>query len=198
MSNNTLKNYLDGYLNNVSDDCVKLFEAITTLKKFSKGDVVVQYDRPTTKFYIIKEGLVGSFLTNNKGKEFIRSLYFKDKAFGALSSFIKAGINSNASYNCLTDCELYEANCEDFIKLKNISPVFEIIYNKVLEDVNDRYEKKIDSLSLLDGTERYLNLTREVPNINNLLPQYQIAYYLSVTPVQLSRIRKKIFSKQKT
>ena len=108
---------------------------------------------------------------------------------------IEAGLASNASYNCLTDCEVYEANCEDFIELKSKSDTFEKIYDKILESVYIRSEKKIDELSLLNATDRYINLIRDLPEINNLLPQYQIANYLNITPVQLSRVRKNVFSK---
>jgi hypothetical protein len=41
----------------------------------------------------------------------------------------------------------------------------------------------------MNATERYLSLRKQIPNIDNLIPQYQIATYLSITPVQLSRIR---------
>ncbi|MGB6268061.1 MAG: hypothetical protein WBF67_03545 [Olleya sp.] len=41
----------------------------------------------------------------------------------------------------------------------------------------------------MNAKGRYLKLREKIPNIDNLIPQYQIAAYLSITPVQLSRIR---------
>jgi hypothetical protein len=54
------------------------------------------------------------------------------------------------------------------------------------------YEKRQLELISMDAKQRYLTLINEIPEIETLIPQYQIASYLSVTPVQLSRIRKKI------
>jgi len=51
---------------------------------------------------------------------------------------------------------------------------------------NDVRHKELLSMN---ATERYLSLRKQIPNIDNLIPQYQIATYLSITPVQLSRIR---------
>jgi len=46
--------------------------------------------------------------------------------------------------------------------------------------------------SHLNALERYLCLKKEIPNIENLIQLNQIANYLNITPVQFSRIRKKI------
>jgi hypothetical protein len=44
----------------------------------------------------------------------------------------------------------------------------------------------------LNATESYIKLRKQIPDIDSLIPQYQIASYLSISPVQLSRIRKKL------
>lgn len=194
MLNQTIKTYLNTYIDIVADEDVRLFESISSFKKFSKGDSIINYGRPTSHFYILKKGIVGCFTNDRKGKEFIRTLYIEGNPFGDLSTLIKAKSLSNANYKCLTDSEVYEISCEDFIKLRDTSDNFSTIYIKVLETVCLRLERKIDEISFLNATERYTKLTKDIPDINNLLPQYQIASYLNITPVQLSRIRKNIFS----
>ena len=54
-------------------------------------------------------------------------------------------------------------------------------------------EKRIFDLSSLDAKQRYLKLRKFIPEIDALIPQYHIASYLNITPVQLSRIRKDIY-----
>ncbi len=56
-------------------------------------------------------------------------------------------------------------------------------------------EDRIYDLTLLNATEKYLKLKDEIPEIENLIAQYHIASYLNITAVQLSRIRKEIYSK---
>ena len=190
----TLKTYLEHHLNPISIDTIEHFKSIATYKKFSKGDIIIRSSQPTSKFYIIKSGLVAKSTTNEKGRQFIRNLYTKNKAFGALSSHINKNKKSEAIFICLTNCELFEADCYDFIKLKEEFEEFNNIYKRIIEETFLRSEEKIDEICLLTSAERFLKLKKEIPNICNILPQYQIAYYLNITPVQLSRIRKKIYS----
>ena len=66
------------------------------------------------------------------------------------------------------------------------------MYNRILEHVFIRYEERQLELISMDAKAQYLALLKKMPNIEELIPQYQIASYLSITPVQLSRIRRKI------
>ena len=70
-----------------------------------------------------------------------------------------------------------------------------LLHSQALERSFIRTEERIYELSVLNSTERYLKLKKDIPNIDNLITQYHIAAYLNITPVQLSRIRKKLYSK---
>lgn len=190
----TLQKFLQSYSPSISDENVESFASITKYKKFSKGDIVVHYGKPTSNIYIIKTGFVGDFIRNNKEcKKIIRTLYTPGKSFGAISSLIQRK-ESNASYNCLTDCKIYQTDFNAFLKLKEEKQEFKIVYGKFLEEIFLKSERKIDELCLLTSTQRYLKLLKDIPNVTNILPQYQIAYHLNITPVQLSRIRKKLLT----
>ena len=147
-----------------------------------------------TQFYILKTGVVRSFILDSKGKEHIRTLYIPITTSGALSSLINKS-PSNATYDCLTDCEILEGNFSEFIKLTEEHHDLSLFYNRILESIFIRTENKVYDLSVLDATERYLKLKKEIVDIDNLITQYHIASYLNITPVQLSRIRKEIFTK---
>ena len=75
--------------------------------------------------------------------------------------------------------------CKKDINISNL-------YAKVLEYTFIAYEDRNLDLMILSGTKRYLKLRRQIPEIDELIPQYQIASYLNITPVQLSRIRKSL------
>lgn len=185
--------YLRSHIENISDKSIKEFTSLIERYDYKKGDVILDAGKFTNKFYILKSGLVGSFIKNDNGNEFIRTLYTSNKSLGSLSSLLKKEA-SNASYICLTDCEIVGGNFYDFIELTQKNKELARIYITVLEQVYLRSEKRIDELSLFDAKQRYLILKEDIPEIENLLPQYQIANYLNITPVQLSRIRKKLFS----
>ena len=72
---------------------------------------------------------------------------------------------------------------------------FSSFYIKILEGSYINSENKVYDLSVLNSTERYIKLKKEIPDIENLIPQYQIASYLNITPTQLSRIRREYYSR---
>jgi hypothetical protein len=54
-----------------------------------------------------------------------------------------------------------------------------------------KYEKRLVELISQNAKERYSALQKQIPEVDELIPQFHIASYLGITPVQLSRIRKK-------
>jgi CRP-like cAMP-binding protein len=43
-----------------------------------------------------------------------------------------------------------------------------------------------------NATQRYINLIKQEPKFESRIPQHLIASYLGITPVALSRIRKRL------
>lgn len=193
-----MDSFFTSYVRNLSqetpDETITLFYSIMNLKQYKKGDTLIDHNKKNINMFIIKSGLVASFITNEDGSDFIRTIFKKNDEIASLRSLI-TNENSNANYKCLLDCEVYEASFDDFMRISNTNHQLSILHIKVLQKIYLVSEKRITELSSLDGTKRYLQLKKDIPNIDNLLPQYQIANYLNITPVQLSRIRKKIFSK---
>ncbi len=187
--NETVTAYLLNRNLNMTQESIALFKSITQLKTFSKNDTIIDYGVVSPYCYIIKSGFIGSFIRHQDGSDFIRTIFKELNEIGALQCLI-ARQKSNATYKALTDCEVYELNYLEFLDYNIID--FKNLHIKILEKVYMDSEKRITELSALNATQRYLQLRNETPSIDNLLPQYQIANYLNVTPVQLSRIRRKL------
>ena len=52
-------------------------------------------------------------------------------------------------------------------------------------------EQREIEIVLWNADERYIIFQRDYPQLEQIIPQYQIAFYLGITPTQLSRIRRK-------
>lgn len=189
----TLEYFIRCFSPNISNDSLESFCSTISLKEYTKGTTVIKQGQVPSKFYIIKSGIARSFIKTNQHKEHIRTIYTPLSTFGALSSLIQKTV-SNATYDCLTDCTFFVGDYNSFINLTKTNHEIALFYCKVLEAIFIRTEKKVDELALLSATERYLKLKEEIPEIDNLIPQYHIASFLNITPVQLSRIRKKLYS----
>ena len=114
------------------------------------------------------------------------------RAVGAFSSLITKKPTETV-YDCLTDCTLLVGDFKKYKQFAKTNIELANLYNVILERLFIRMEKRIFELSLLDAKQRYLKLLRYMPEIETLIPQYHIASYLNVTPVQLSRIRKELY-----
>lgn len=53
-------------------------------------------------------------------------------------------------------------------------------------------EKRERELPMLSAEERYRQFLAQYKHLENRIPQYHIASYLGITPVTLSRIRRKL------
>ena len=170
------------------------FSKLTTLTKFSSKDIIAKYGETPKELFILKSGIVRSYYTDEKGKEYIRSLFTPFSSTGALGALI-VDKPSSLSYDCLTDCEMFAINFKDLKELAKQDKDVAYMYANALESVFLLLESRIYDLTVLNATKRYIKLKRIINNIDNLIPQYHIASYLNISPVQLSRIRKKLYSK---
>jgi CRP-like cAMP-binding protein len=176
----------------LSEGSKKTFEDLLQIKRCVKNEQIATLGEVPTHFYILINGVVRSYMTDEKGKEFTRSLYIPLQATGAFSALVLQK-PAQVVYECLTECTFLVGEFADFKKLASQNIEIANLYNKLLERVFIRMEKRIFELSMLDAKQRYLKLKKHIPEIENLIPQYHIASYLNITPVQLSRIRKDLF-----
>jgi CRP-like cAMP-binding protein len=189
--------FIETFVNQVhplSDEALNLFKSIITEKSFFKNETFVSVGELPTKFYLLKKGVARSYIVDERGKEHIRSLFSPITTFGSLAALIKKK-PSDSNYNCLTDCEFLEGDYYKFVELTKKNHELALFHVKVLESIFLLVIKRINGLTTLNSTERYLKLKEDIPKIDNLIQQYHIASYLNITAVQLSRIRKELYSK---
>lgn len=189
----SLKDFTDQF-KELPKESIELILQLSSEEKFIKNEVITSSGEVPTSIFIIKSGIVRSFYSDEKGKQYIRTLFTKNKTVGSLASLL-SGKPSKYTYDCLTDSKFYKINFKEFIKLTKINISLSNLYNRILEGSLFILEKKIYDLSVLNATERYLKLKQEIPDIENMIPQYHIASYLNISAVQLSRIRKEMYSK---
>jgi CRP-like cAMP-binding protein len=175
--------------NNLPLKSINKFKNLFSIQNVKKKHVLAKMGETPTDFFILKKGIVRSFFLDKKGREVIRSLSVPKSSTGAFSALI-LNKPSRSSYDCLTDCELYVADFNEFKKLAQKDHHISILYHKALELNYIKMEERIFELAMLNATELYLKVQKELPGIEKQIPQYQIASYLNITPVQLSRIRK--------
>ena len=188
---------LVSFINNfhvLPEESYQKFVGLTKLIKISCKENLIKQGEIPKQLYILKTGVVRSFYTDDKGKEYTRSLFTPFSSTGSLGALI-SNAPSVFTYECLTDCELYSIDYKELKQLALSDNDIAYMYANALESIFLLLEDKIYDLAVLNATERYLKLKKEIPDIENMIAQYHIASYLNISAVQLSRIRKEIYSK---
>lgn len=180
---NTFHQIPDSVYKRLYDSTV--FKTLKANKKLLKQGVVPQ------KAYLITRGVIKAYLVLDSGKEITTTLHYPLMLFASFRALIK-NEPTDIIYETLTECDVFEIDFKEFYKLCRKDVELMTLYSKFLETIVFKKEERFIELSHKDASERYLALRERIPNLDNIIPQYQIAASLGITPVQLSRIRAKL------
>lgn len=186
------KNFV--FLNTISDisqDTYSEIQKISAFKRIKAGTQIVKLNEVPSKAYMIVSGIVRSYLITESGKEFNKSFYLPVSFAASLTALMKKKPSAFV-FETVTDCKIYEINYYKMMDLCNSNPSLKNLYTNILEFLYVQHEKRLINSITLNATARYLELQNQISNVDALISQYHIASYLGITPVQLSRIRKKI------
>lgn len=175
----------------ISYESLHLLKEITEVKELKAGTILENVGDIPNSVYVIIDGYCRSYFVNEKGKEFTKAIYKPLDIFTSFNAIIKQ-IPADCYYATLTKCTVIVTNYNEYINLREQHPDILKFHFSYLENVICQNDVRHKELLSMNATERYLSLRKQIPNIDNLIPQYQIATYLSITPVQLSRIRNKL------
>lgn len=176
-------------IGNIDEEAFKSLSKLSKYKKYSSGTEIAKAGKKHKKVYMLISGVLRAYVTLENGKQHNKRLYSPPSFAGALTSMIKKE-PSIFTFEAITDCELFEIDYVGLKKLCEEDNSVNRLYSKILEYTFITYEERNLDLMTLSGTERYKKLRKQIPEIDTLIPQYQIASYLGITAVQLSRIRK--------
>lgn len=161
---------------------------LAKLKEIKTGERLVEIEY----IYLINKGVLRSFFIMENGKEVTKTIFTPIDFFASFTSLLSKK-PSKFIYEALTDCDIYEIDYKAFTELCNTDIEVFKLYARYLESLFMYGERVFVEISSMDAKARYLKLRERIPDIDNLIPQYQIASYLNITPVQLSRIRSKLY-----
>ena len=132
-----------------------------------------------------------AFFVNQEGKEYNKNFFIGPSIIGAYTSLLTNKRNKIAQ-QALTECAGYKASYDAITQLYDTHQDIERLSRKIAEHYFLEKEKKELEIALLDADKRYFILQEEYPDLEQKIPQYHIASYLSISPTQLSRIRRKL------
>ena len=141
--------------------------------------------------YIVESGLLKAYYLSADGKENIKSFLVPGDSIGSITSAY-ADKGCTFSLMCMQDCKLIRVEFDTVLAQSKDDPELSAEIVEFLLGFAMKKEAREYELLCLSAEERYRRLLETRPEIFDLVTQIDVARYLGVTPVGLSRIKKRV------
>lgn len=191
MQNDFLRDVL--HKKGISIDEVNISKLYTgfQIRKIEKNAFFIREGDLSHEIAIVKSGIFYSYYIEKSGLEAIKYFYPEETVLLSYYAYL-TGNKSSYYIQALEDSEIYVMKLCDLKKI--VEGNYQLLYlcKKVLDEILVMKEEHASSFTRFNNTERYQQFQNTYPNLEKRVKQYQIASYLGITPVSLSRIRKKL------
>jgi len=178
-----------------TDDEWALFAEHLAYRVIKKKELFVRGGDVCSEIGFILQGSTRFFFTKD-GVEISSYFCFSSDLITSYGSFLKKA-PSAISIEALEDTEIIYFSCNALQKMlqdERLIYKLEHMGRLIAEYLIICYEERMISFLTQSAEERYQSLLESAPDLVQRIPQHHIAAYLGVTPVSLSRIRKRIMA----
>ena len=177
-------------------DEVEILKSLFVHKKFRKHQYILQEGEVSMYDNFIVKGLSRTYRVDDKGQEHILRFTPEDWWTGDLASFL-SGKPSIYNVDCLEDTEVLRITYADletlFERVPKMNKYFRLLYQRSIISYNLRLLSNLSK----SASDRYEEFVKRYPDIDQRVPNHQVASYLGITPQSLSRIRSQSITKRR-
>ncbi|WP_220392968.1 Crp/Fnr family transcriptional regulator [Chitinophaga lutea] len=155
-----------------------------------KGDYFIHEGQIPRKFAFVGKGLFRYLYVDGEGREYTKNFMPEQHFIAAYSSMI-ARQPSRMFIEALEDSDILELDYAGWLQLLQGHACWSRLLIRMLEHAFSVKENRERDLLLLDAGKRYDLFRAEFPGLEKRVAQHLIASYLGISPVSLSRLRKK-------
>lgn len=166
-------------------------------KSYAAGELLIPIRERNTnrKVFFVRKGLVRAYKINSKGDQVTTGILWENKII-ADSNVTLFEEPSELYFETIEPTNVFYIDYDILQDIISNNPKLEANRKIVLHKILKEAFQRIESFILLNPEERYLDFLKEQPDIANRVPDKFIAQVLGITPVSLSRIRKRIVTKK--
>jgi len=170
--------------------CWDQYQALFHQRTIPARMTILKAGEIPSKLFFIEKGCLRMSI-NSHGRDVTTQFFFEDDSVASIESF-RLRRPSPVSIQSVEPTTLLVVHkndarriMEDFPEMKDV--MLELMFRRF-----EAYSRLFVSYITQNPRERYLSLLRQDPRIVQRIPQHYIASYLGITPVSLSRIRRRI------
>ncbi|WP_417346914.1 Crp/Fnr family transcriptional regulator [Ferrimonas sp.] len=158
------------------------------LRQLGSGETLSEQGRVPAQFHLLLEGLCHGVYHTENGRHYSKEFYWEGDWVIGYESLLDGGPLPFA-FQALTDSTLVALTIEQLsLWRQQRHPA----YLKLLETQLLFKERKERLLLLSTPEQRYRHFCEHYPQLLQRLADYQIAAYLGITPISLSRIKSRL------
>ena len=180
-------------LTSLTNDEKKSIEDSFPVKTFKRKHLLLREGMIANNAFFVIKGCIREYQLLD-GEEKTTAFYTENQS--AINFISQANQTPSSKYfECTEETTVAILNGEKEKSLYNKHPRFERFCREGMEQMMGIQQETLSRFIVSDPKERYLQLLNQRPELINRVPQYQIASYLGIKPETLSRIRKRMASK---
>lgn len=185
-----LRDYIENLVSLTKDEWEQI-EACTEKITLGKTDILINVNAKFKKEIFVEKGIVRAFIIDNDGNE-KTTAFFRKNEFISMNSFRTKNGLSLYTYQALNPSSLILVDTAQFSSLLNQLDKLKHLVKEVKGKETVRLSNRDECLLQVRAEEKYNKFRQFYPNIESEIAHHYIASYLGITPVSLSRIRKKL------
>ncbi len=175
----------------VTEMSLDLICDLIKVEVYDKGEVFIDRGKKNNKEYFVYEGVCRSFLPSPEGEEVTIS-YFLEGGVVSPNKTRTANQISHLNFQALTKLTVASLNADKFEQLMINHIDIREFGNMVLQyELLAKVEKEI-ALASLNARERLILFREKYHFLENLISHVDIASYLGITNISLSRLRREL------
>ncbi|MBA4056605.1 MAG: Crp/Fnr family transcriptional regulator [Marivirga sp.] len=165
--------------------------SVCSIKRIVKGEHFIRAGEIPSKMAFNLQGLLRYYYLDKKGNDYTKGFFPERSPITSYSAMIQDR-ESYFNIEALEDSVLVVFTYSDWKQLLNKHPCWKQLLIVLLEKGYCAKETREREFLVLDAEEKYRIFIQNFPDIEGRIKQHFIASYLGITPVALSRIRRKM------
>ncbi len=163
--------------------------ALFVSRTMEKGEFFARQGESVSRFGFLCEGLFHMYYITHEGAVRTKDFCPEGEFVGALSALLRRGL-SPFSIEAMENTRLITADYSRYLALVERRPQLEAFNARLAEGLYMKREERESDRILLDAAGRYRKFLSRHSDLEKRLKQHQIASYLGMNPVTLSRVKK--------
>lgn len=164
---------------------------IGVVKNYEPKECFIHAGQIPKKLGIVKKGLFRYKYTSDEGREYTKAFMLENNFMCSYSSMITHS-PSHFSIEAIEHSKVLEVDYNSWKKLISQDKKWDKLLITLLEKAFHIKEKRERENLLLDAESRYKIFLNEYSDLEKRLKQHMVASYIGITPIALSRIKKKV------